>query len=240
MQFISKRSLLGALLFLILAGEPTVGVSTGLFTVPGFIVLFLLYFCFFHLLDALVAQYRVNALGIILLTFALYSVLITGLLHAELLDYVTHPHTGLVISLIRMQASLYTVFAFCLLAKLAPRKQRQQVSLKAASMLFALFVLVLTLTRRFGLIDLWRSFHGAPVISLTFSIVALLCVIIGLRCKVAATKKAFVRGLSWWSVVFLITAVFPFVIAFAVLVVGMIVVTGYYLTKPTFRSMSVT
>ncbi len=119
-RLFSKYNLLGAALLLILVGEVTVGASNGLYTVPGFIVLAFLYLGYFRLLDSLSHRYHLSNTGLILVNFALYSVLITGLLHGELASYVIRPQDDLITSLIRLQCSLYPVFAFHLLRRLVP------------------------------------------------------------------------------------------------------------------------
>ena len=80
-KLINKRNSAGMLLLLVLVGEPTVGFANGLYTPAGLIVLLALYFSFFLLLDSLVRRFNLNNLGLVLITFSLYAVFITGLLH---------------------------------------------------------------------------------------------------------------------------------------------------------------
>jgi hypothetical protein len=242
-KLFSKRSILGTLIFLILAGESNVGGRTGLFSPRGFIALFLLYFCFFHLIDALVYRYNINALGTVLLTFSLYSVLITGLLHNEIETYLTHPHQNLIIpiiiSLIRIQASLYTLFAFWLLKKLAPHKPGKNVSVKSAFLLFVIFILLITPTRLFGLWNLSETLRTAPVFSVIFIIAAVISFLIGIRLKSNGSLKKNSRSLTAWSMIFFFIALVPILQFYIILALAMTIVALYYLFKPSFRSMSV-
>src|SRR4051812_14120875 len=95
MQIFKLRNFLGAVLCLVLVGEPTVGTKSGIFTPPGFVALFTMYFLLFLLYESLAEKYKLTYGKLVLLNFAIYSVLITGLLHSEIADYVLHPHNAL-------------------------------------------------------------------------------------------------------------------------------------------------
>lgn len=118
--------------------------ATGIFTPPGIVIFFFLYLTLFHLFDSIIARYHLVVYQVILVTFALYSVLLTGLLHKELTEFVTQP--GPITPLIRIQASFFVAFAFYLLNNLIPRDETKVLSIKQASVFFATFVLVLSTT----------------------------------------------------------------------------------------------
>ena len=137
-KVITKRSLLGTLLLTILIGEPTVGVATGIFTSPGIVVFFFLYLTLFHLFDSIITKYKLVGYQVILLTFAVYAVGLTGLLNKELTEYILKP--GPIVTLIRIQASFFVFFAFYLLNRTIPRDLSKVMSVKQSIIFFTIFI----------------------------------------------------------------------------------------------------
>lgn len=235
-RLLNRRSLLGTLFFLVFVGELTVGRNSGLYTPPGLVALLLLYFCYFHLFDALVAHYRMNRLGVVLVNFALYSVLITGLLHSEISSYVEHPEDGLIITLIRIQCSLFPLFAYRLLERVAPRTNYQSLSVRTAVLLFAAYILILTPTHQFGIGSALHAIAAAPMLSAAFVVAALVALAVGLRTRaVVRPRRAYAR-FTIWSLLLGILALIPSIPVFLILLAGMIMVGVYYLMESEFRT----
>lgn len=236
--FFTKHTVLGALLFMLLVGEATVVAHNGLFTLPGFISLFLLYFFYFPLLESLVNHYNLNNLGIVLVNFALYSVFITGLLHGELSDYMFHPENTLITTLIRIQCSFYPLYAFYLLRRFTP-VTRSTASLRLSLPLFIVYIILLSPSGTFGLKQLVRTFHTVPLIAVGFSVMAALSLIIAFRRRRHAVTSYHNFTFGRWAVFMLVLSFIPALPAFLVLLVSMICVSLAYLRKPAFRSTSV-
>jgi hypothetical protein len=200
-RYFSARSLIGTLLLLVLVGEPTVAMANGLFTLPGLSALLVLYFCLFHLYEALIIRYSLVAWQMVLLNFGIYAVLVTGLLHAEIADYVLRPQDHFITSLIRLQCSLFPVLAFYLLNRWLPRKEGQAISLRASLGLFIGFTLAFTVLssaapalKSFGWRAVVATIQTAPYASLAFIAVAVAFAVVALRRKAAAkhyTSPAF-------------------------------------------------
>ncbi|MGV9001828.1 MAG: hypothetical protein ACOH18_02640 [Candidatus Saccharimonadaceae bacterium] len=233
------RSIVGALLFFVYVGEMTVGSGSGLYSLPGIIVFSLLYFSYFLLLDSLVERYKLNNLQVVLVNFALYAVLITGLLHGELQDYTLHPENNLITTLIRIQCSLYPLFAFYVLRFIAPQR-RLKISVKKAVLLFIAFILLMTPTKTFGLYTLFETFHTVPGIAVFFSLIAviLLIKVLGVPQKLPTNvfkSKAF----GVWCIVLFVLGLIPTLTTFLILLVLMIILSLYYLLKSTYRNSSV-
>lgn len=228
--------MLGALLFLILVGEPTVGYNSGLFTLPGLVVLSLLYLLYFWLVDALVTRYNFSNLQLVLVNFALYAVLITGLLHGELADYVLHPHNNLITTLIRLQSSLYPLFAYALLRRISPQSP-PGASLWKAALGFGLFVVVLSPTRQFGLGRLALTFIQAPFAANLYGVLAILALVAAwhLR-KPRRAPTAYTPTFIAWSVLLLVFGCLPALPAFLALLVLSLGVGLFYLARPNFRN----
>ncbi len=219
---------MGSLLFLVFAGEVTVAGTTGLFTPHGFLVLATLYLSYFYLYDALVRRYHLTLLGGVLVSFALYAVLVTGLLHGELADYVLHPEHALFITLIRAQASLYPLFAYQLLARLAPiSPAKQPVSALRPVVVFVLFALVLSPTHQFGLWNIGHAISVAPFHSTIFIAIGLAAFLTGIRMKTPQRATSQPRIARWTWVLFAIACI-PHPVAYAALVFGMIGVGVYH------------
>ena len=235
-----KRSLLGALLFLILVGEPTVGRTSGLFTPLGIITFALLYLSYFLLFDAIVYRYKLTNLKMVLVNFALYSVLITGLLHGELRDYMLHPHNDLITTLIRIQCSFFPLYAYPLLHKWAPGT-KPAIKLSPSMGIFAASMLLLSLTRHFGIVDFLATFKVAGGIALFFSVAASAALLIALR-RPKTSPPAY-RGNSYvdlWCWIFLVVTLVPLFSFFIAVIVAMIPVSIYLLSQKSFRDSTFT
>ena len=236
-KLFQRRNLLGSLLFLILVGEVTVGFKNGLFTPGGLVVLLGLYFFYFLLLESLVAKYRLSNMSLVLINFALYSVLITGLFHGEIADYVTRPDNWLITTLIRIQCSFYPLFAFYILNKIAPRT-KPAPTVQLATTLFLGYILLLTPSKNFGFIRLLNTAETAPVISVVLVMAAILALVVGLSGK-PATGFYKNRAFKTWSWLLLGIGLIPGLPFFMLLLLLMIFVSMKFLSKPEFRAASV-
>ncbi|MCA9332690.1 hypothetical protein KDA00_02350 [Candidatus Saccharibacteria bacterium] len=238
MSLINKRNIIGCYLFLLLVGEVNVGFANGLFTPVGFFVLSGMYLAYFFLIDNLVAKYRLNNLQLLLVNFALYSVLITGLLHGELANYITEPNNNLITTLIRVQCSIFPIFAYYLINKLTPKRQDKD-NLKLSIVIFFAYIALLTPTGQFGFTKMFETLKTAFPISLFFITLAMAALVIAFtKFRSAPNSKVTYSSKSLnLTVILLITiAAIPSLIAFLALVVSMIAGGIYYLSKPKFRN----
>lgn len=208
-----------------------------MFTVPGMIVLGMLYLFYFILLDSIVSAYRLNNIGIILVNFALYSVLITGFLHGEIADYVLRPDNTLITTLIRIQCSFYPLFAFYLLRKVFPNR-RSTISVLRASSLFFLFVAVISLSKTFGIIRMVETFQLAPFLSFLFAGFALIALFSGLHLRKSSHQYKNSK-FELWSWLLLIISFIPGLPFFLIMLSLMIVVSLAFIFQKDFRSSSV-
>ena len=227
---LNKRNFAGAILFLLLVGELTVGTKNGLFSPGGLIALLLLYWTYFLLFDGLVCFYRLSNFGIVLLNFALYSVLITGLLHGELGDYVIHPQNDLITTLIRLQCSLYPVFAYWFLR--APKTQGP--SLRSRAVIFAVFVGAISLvTPAYGIRKLVWTFQTAPAVALVFTVLGLAAWQLAIRQPARNSQRNLLLG--FFSLTLLVISVVPSLAFFFLLLILMIVFSVILLADKKFR-----
>lgn len=229
----TKRSLLGTLLLTILIGEPTVGLKTGLFSPIGIIIFFFLYLTLFHLFESLIFKFNLVVYQVIFLTFAIYSVFVTGLLNKELTEYVLQPNP--IITLIRIQASFFVAFAFYLLNKWAPRNETKIMSLKQASIFFAVFVSLFSLTGIWGIPSLIFAFQTTPLLSILFSIAAVVAVYIALKSKSQPTLYQS-KKLTWLIYFYLLMGAIPNLVTFMILLITMIAGGVYLLLNKSTRN----
>lgn len=231
----TKRSLLGTLLLIVLIGEPTVGVATGIFTGPGVVVFFFLYLTLFHIFESVISKYKLVVYQVILLTFAIYAVGVTGLLNKELTEYILKPQDFLIITLIRIQASFFVVFAFLLLNKLIPRDENKVLSIKQSLMFFTVFVSLFSLTGMWGFPSVIFAFKIAPIQTILFSIVAVIALFFALRSKPQVTiydSKKFL-----WLIYFcVLMGAIPHLLPFMILLITMIIGGVYLLINKTARN----
>lgn len=230
-RYFSKRNFVGALLFLLFVGEGTVGFANGLFTLPGFLVLGGLYLALFWFYESLIAHYNLTYKQLIPLTFAIYAVLITGLLHGELANYAKDE--AVITTLIRIQCSLFPIFAYYLLGKFSKRPSGVP-SVKKTGLILLGFFLLLTPTKQFGFINLFETIQKVPLISAGFILAAVLCIIWALKPVVQTTtfaSKTFSR--ITWGI--LAISCIPHLAAFLVLLVVMPIVTLVYLRNENFK-----
>lgn len=227
-----KRYLLGSLLFLIFVGEPTVGLYSGLFAPPGLFVLGGLYIVLFYLYEALVVRYKLTYGRLIPLTFAIYSVLVTGLLHGELANYAKGQFV--ITTLIRIQCSLFPIFAYYLLNRFVPRILGKTPSVQKAGLVALLYFLLLTPTRKFGFITLLDTVHRVPLISMAFVAVATLALIYALKPvkKPGTFISSSFTAITW---VLLVIACIPSIFTLLILLIAMPIVVFVYWQKPAFR-----
>lgn len=210
----------GALLFLIMVGEPAIGAKTGLYTVPGFCILFGLYLCYFTCLDVLVYRYQLNRIQLVFLTFITYSFLITGLLHGELLEYVHRPQDWLVITMIRIQCSFYTIFAYELLNKLF-RTTKRPKNTALPFVFFIVFVLLLTPTKTFGIFQVISVIKDASLPFVIFSLLAIGAFVAMRSDKFSSTRVLPVKSMMKVSICLFILACVPSLPTFLVLLIAM-------------------
>jgi hypothetical protein len=232
-KLFTKRSLLGCLLMLILIGEPTVGQTSGLFTPGGIVVFFFLYLSFFHLLESLIVKYHLVIFQVILLTFVLYSVLITGFLNKELTEYILKPNPF--ITLIRIQASFFAAFAFYLLNQIAPRDEEKVLSVKQALIFFLIFVLIISITGVWGFPSLIFTLKTVPGLSLIFIFLALIALFFSLKSHPVMTNY-FSKKLNWVIYIYLLLGIIPSLSTFITLVLLMIPGGIYLLLKKNLRN----
>jgi len=235
-----KRILLGSFLFVAYVGEVSVGLYSGLFTPPGLLVLSCLYVILFLLYEALNKKYSLTNTRVILLTFGIYSVGVTGLLHGEIANYVASPQHGLITTFIRVQCSLFAVFAYYLLNKIFPSKATDKTpSIRSMIIISMLFVLLLTPSKKFGLINTYHTFQTAPLLSVIFTMLGIICIFLALRQNTSAAKRYSSRVFTIISVELLILSLIPLLQAFIVLVFIMPIFTLWFMRQPVFRKAQV-
>ena len=238
MKYLNKRTWLGALLFLILVGEPTVGLHDGLFTLPGLIAIGGLYVVLFLLYEALVHRYKLNNGQILLLTFGIYAVVVTGLLHGEIADYVLHPHRAVITTAIRIQCSLFVPFAYYLLNKVTVRDPNRVLSVSNALIVCVVYVLVMSLSGKFGIPLVIKTFKDAPLLAIIFTGAGALSIAMAL--KPSKPKTVFKsKALTAWTWIMFVIAIIPSVPAFIVLLLVMPIVTLVYVLNPAWRNSPV-
>jgi hypothetical protein len=239
MNFLSKRTWLGALLFLIFVGEPTVGFHSGLFTSPaGFIALAALYLILFLLYEAIIQKYKLSNARILLLTFGIYSIIVTGFLHGEIGDYGLHPHEAFGITLIRLQSSLFVPFAYYLLNKKFKRDPKRVLCVSKALLIAGIYVFILTPTHRFGLTKLYDTFSEAPLMALLYSATGMAAIFFALKpSKLGSVYRT--KALTIWTWILFAIAIVPIPSFFLILVLTMPIVTIVYLRLPAWRNSPV-
>lgn len=232
---ITKRSIIGALLLTILVGEPTVGMATGIFTPPGIIVFFFLYLTLFHLFESIIVRYGLVVYQVILVTFAIYAVGVTGLLNKELTEYFFKPQDFLIITLIRIQASFFVAFAFYLLNKIIPRDESKVLSIKQSIVFFTIFVSLFSLTGIWGFPSLVFAFNTVPLLSVIFSLAALVAGYFALHSKAKPTIYEN-KKLVWLIYFYLLMGAIPNIVTFMILLITMIIGGIYLLTNSSARN----
>lgn len=236
-RILSLRTFIGALVFMILVGEFQAAQIDKTFTPPGFIVLYSLYLVTFILYEAITQKYNLVNYQIFLLGFAIYAVLITGLLHAEIQNYATQPHNDLITTIIRIQSSLYAFFGYILLNRFMPDKDpSKKISLKVAGALFTLYFIILTPTNAIGFIALLSTYLIAPVEAITYTIlgiIALKFAFARVEPSKAPYKSKFILYAS--AILFLIGIIPLFALALPYYAL-MIVISAYLLLSKNFRA----
>ncbi len=229
----SLRSIIGTFLLIVLIGEPSVGVKTGLFTPAGFVIFFFLYLSLFHLFDSLIATYRLVFVQVILLTFAIYSVLITGLLHKELTEYVLTPN--LFITLIRIQASFFVAFAFYLLNAFIPRDLSKVLPINISIILFVIFVCLMSLGGKWGFPALFFTVKLVPTLAIFYIFLAILAVIIGF--SIHPKQKEYKSSMVIFIIICnVILGIIPTIVTLFILVISMIGSGIYFLINSKMRN----
>lgn len=229
------RNFVGALLFMILVGEFQLGFVDKVLSIFG-VVLYIMYFAIFLLFEAIVNRYRLVNYQIFLLGFAIYAVLITGFIHAEISNYVLQPQNDVITTLIRIQSSLYIFFAYLLLNRFFPRKpSNKPVKLWLAVLIFAAYVLILTPSKSYGLIAAASVFYTAPAEALLFGILGIVALYLGLRsAKPGSSYNS--RKLVYLSALFVVIAIIPSVLLVVPYYLLMIVASALLLLSGRFRN----
>lgn len=236
MYFINKRSVLGALLFLILVGEPVVGFKSGLYTIPGLIVFPILYFLLFELYEALAIKYKLTYLSLLPLTFGVYSVMVTGFLHGELADYVIAPQNNLGTTLIRIQCSFYPIFAYYILNKFTKRDPSKVPTLGKILFTFLVFFLILTPSKSIGFIKLVDTFKTIPNVSFILLFLGIFAIVLSLRLKTYLINNYQSKVLNLLTLFLFILCLIPSLKLFIIILFIMPLIGTIYLLKPKFRN----
>lgn len=236
---LNKRSILGTLLFLILVGEPAVGFKSGLYTLTGLIVFPILYFILFQLYEALIIKFKLSYLSLLPLTFGVYSVLVTGLLHGELADYIIAPHNNLGTTLIRIQCSFYPIFVFYILNKFTKRNPKTVPNLIKILLSSLIFMLILTPSKSIGFIKMADTLKTAPSISLIFLVLGVLSIIFALKIRASLNTKFSSKVLNILTLLLFILCLIPSLQSFILVLFIMPTVGIIYLLKPVFRNNEV-
>lgn len=239
MKYLSKRNLLGAMLFLIMVGEPTVGAASGLYTPPGFIVLGTLYILLFLLYESLTVRYGLSYGRLALLNFGVYSIGITGLLHGELANYALTPRDNFITTLIRVQASFFPLFAYYLVNRYIVRKPANIPRLRTILIACGIYVALLSLSHTFGIDMVLKVLHHAPLYFLVGIGMAMWAVVAALRPGIVIKQPFRDAYLGPISIGLLILGCIPLLPAFVTLLITMPVAAIYYLSKPTFRNTTI-
>lgn len=231
-----KRAIAGTLLLLILVGEPTVGIATGLYTLPGFIVLGTLYVLIYLLYEALDDKYQLSNLQLLLINFGLYAVLITGLLHGEIADFVLHPNNNLITVLIRIQSACFPLFVYPILNRYLPRT-KPPLELWKVVLLWLGYFLLLTPTKKIGFLTVLFTLKVAPMYSIVLIVMALMALLwaIGIQ-KTAKSSTIRNKTLLIASVLLAIVGAIPNLKLLFVLLIAMPLVTIYFISQKNFRT----
>ncbi len=210
------RPLIGAVLSLLLVGELLVSSTTGLFAPAALLVFLALYVCYFYVVDAYVQSYHPNWWQLTLFNTALYSILITGFFHAELLDLRSD---GWLMSLaVRLQSGLAVLFVYLLLRRI-PLAQHKTVSLQKAMIWLGIYFLLMSPIGQLGVMSVIHVVTQAPAIAALAAVVA------------AAMLTASFRGVSahhrtpkaplWPAIPFVVAACIPVAWLFPYYVIAM-------------------
>ena len=231
----TARNFAGALLFMILVGEFQLGGVDKTLT-PFGIVLYAMYFTIFLLVDSVVAKYNLLNYQIFLLNFALYGVLITGFIHAEIANYVLQPQNDFITTLIRIQSSTYMFFAYVLLNRFLPMdSDRRPLPVKYSIAIFALYVLILTPSGSYGLFAIAKVVEIAPLYALIFGILAAIALYAGLK-DTKPGQKYLNSKMIYTSAIFVVIAIIPSVLLIVPYYTLMVAVTAVLLSKKRFRN----
>lgn len=220
MNIFSKRTAVGALVSMILAGEVMVGFTNGLFTASGAAVLYLLYYVYFLVADAFIARYKPHIVGQVLFNFAFYSVLITGLLHGELLNFLI-PWDFNITLLIRIQSALFLTFVIPVVNHFTVRS-KDAPGIDHSLLVFLLCVLLLSSTGSFGTPMLFSVFVEAPRLAVGFTAAALVSLAVAVR----KTNRTVVSPRKGISVALIFIALIPSLPAFIFYIVAVIVASA--------------
>ncbi len=234
-----KRLVLGTIIFLVMVGEVTVAYGNGLMTLPGLVSLFFLYLILFLLYEALAIRFKLTNGQLVPLTYGIYSVFITGLLHGEIANYINKPEDTLITTLIRVQCSFFVIFAYQIINKTSSRPTTPTVKLRLVLLYFVIYILLLTPSKQFGLITLVNTFRVAPIHSLFFTISGIIAIIFSLHkplLKTTSYSSKLFNTLTWSL---LIVCLIPSLKAFLLILVFMPIIAIYYLFKPAFRQKKI-
>lgn len=229
--------LAGPLFLLVLVGEPNVGMATGLYTPGGFMALYLLYLVSFLVFDAYVSRYTPTVAQLALFTFAYYAVFITGFFHAEIADYTAHSGRELITTLIRVQASFFTVYAFVLLHRVFGRRSTG-IRMRTSLLILSAYVLLMSLTGKLGIPAIIMTVTEAPLLSGVFMALGLMALVFATR-RVESVSGRPPRGLVSLSLLFAALAIVPGITAYMALILAQIAASVILLSRRSFRLLPV-
>lgn len=223
---------------MIFSGEVTAAGSNGLFSPVSFITLFLLYFVLFHLLESLITKYSLTIFQLVLITFVIYSVGITGFFHGEIANFVLDPKNNPITFLMRIQSSLFTVFAFYLLNRFFPRQNGLALKPGRALFLTAAYLAVLSFTGEFGAAPMIKTLRTAPLWSIIFMFLALF---VWRKTFNIPAKRTPYNNFLFEAIcyIFLILELIPQISVFILMLAAMPITAFIFLSKPEFRNSQI-
>lgn len=212
------RPLVGAVLSLLLVGEVMVSSVTGLFAPSAALVFLALYVCYFYVVDAYVQNHHPTWWQLVLFNTALYSILITGFFHAELLDL--RSGNWLMSLVIRLQSGVAVMFVYLLLRRI-PLASQKAVSLKKAVIWLGAYFLLMSPTGQLGVVPFVRVVSQAPGIAVFAALAAAIFMVLALRPHAEHHRTP--RAPAWLAIPFAVVACIPFVWLFSYYAVVMLV-----------------
>lgn len=212
------RPLIGAVLSLLLVGEVMVSSITGLFTPSAALVFLALYVCYFYVVDAYVQSYHPTWWQLVLFNTALYSILITGFFHAELLDL--RSGDWLMSLVIRLQSGVAVMFVYLLLRRI-PLASQKAVSLKKAIIWLGAYFLLMSPTGQLGIMPFVRVVRQAPGIAVFAALAAAIFMVLALRPHAKHHRAP--RAPAWLAIPFVVGACIPFVWLFPYYAIAMMI-----------------
>lgn len=234
-QLFSRRSLVGGLLLLILVGEPTIPQANGLYSPPKFIALYAMYFLLYHLFDALAVRYRLVMYQVILLTFTVYSVIITGFFHQEIAQFVVKPSDDIFTILLRIQPAMYIALGLYLLNRWLPRRRPSSLPVAVPLVGMVLLMLLFSLGGEWGPKSTVYTFQTAPGQAWFFALLAVFTAWHAFRTRPVPSARTS-RLLVLAIIICAVIGCIPSLLAILVLMIFMSFVGFVVLAVPSLRN----